>query len=127
MGRVGVFRATPLRLPVSNIHGFEVLVTGARGATYPNVGYSHQGLIWDVSDLDDPVLASEFFGATKASDHNLYIQGNTLYQSNYLAGLRVVDISDVSNYPFFESGVIAVTSGSEGLFLVKKKDQRLVP
>jgi hypothetical protein len=66
--------------------------------------------------------------------------------------LRILDISDVanprevayfdtvpmgeevpgfagswSNYPFFESGVIAVTSMREGLFLLKKKDQVLVP
>ena len=71
------------------------------------------------------MLASEFFVATKASDDNLYIRGNTMYQSNYLAGLRVADISDVTNPK--ESGVIAVTSDSEGLFLVRKKDQRLVP
>ncbi|MFQ5569766.1 MAG: choice-of-anchor B family protein [Rhodothermales bacterium] len=142
--------------------------------TYPNVGYSHQGwltedhryfflddeldelqgkvettrtLIWDVTDLDDPVLVKEHFSDNKSSDHNLYIRGNTMYQSNYDGGLRVFDITDVSNpveigyfdtvpagengpgfggswsnYPFFQSGVIVVTSGSEGVFILKKKD-----
>ena len=93
-------------------------------ASYPNVGYAHQGwftddqryfylddeldelqgnaattrtLIWDLSDLDDPVLAREFFGTTRASDHNLYIKGNTMYQSDYQAGLRMLDISDPVN------------------------------
>jgi len=178
VGHQVCFGANETALSIADVSDVDNTVAIAR-ATYPNVGYAHQGwltedhryffmddeldefnnefegtrtLIWDVTDLDDPVLASEFFGATKASDHNLYIRGNTMYQSNYLAGLRVVDISDVtnpkeighfdtvpwgensagfggswSNYPFFESGVIAVTSGSEGLFLVKKKDQRLVP
>lgn len=142
-------------------------------ASYPNVGYSHQGwltddhryfllndeldevqgnveftrtLIWDVTDLDDPQMLKEHFGTQKSSDHNLYIVGDVMYQSNYVSGLRVLDISDVenpvevgffdtvpwgennpgfdgswSNYPFFESGVIAVTSGQEGLFLVRKR------
>ena len=143
-------------------------------ATYPNVGYSHQGwitedhrffymndeldelagstprtrtMIWDVTDIDDPQLVGEFMGATEASDHNLYIRGNTMYQSNYQAGLRVIDISNPtepkeigyfdtvptgenvagfggswSNYPFFASNIIIVTSGNEGLFLLKKRD-----
>ena len=143
-------------------------------ASYPNVAYSHQGwvsedhrwfylddeldelnhempgtrtLIWDISDLEDPQLVREHYGETGATDHNLYIVGNLMYQSNYQSGLRVLDISDPanprevgyfdtvpygdnepgfggswSNFPFFASGVIAVTSGSEGLFMVKKSD-----
>ncbi|MGH7502308.1 MAG: choice-of-anchor B family protein [Longimicrobiales bacterium] len=105
-------------------------------------------LIWDVSDLDDPQLINQFFGATEASDHNLYIKDNLMYQSNYQAGLRVVDVSDPmkpvevgffdtvpygtntpgfggswSNYPFFKSGIVIVTSGREGLFIVRKRDR----
>ena len=143
-------------------------------ATYPNYGYSHQGwltedhryfymndeldelqgsvdgtrtMIWDVSDLDDPQLAKEHLSENKASDHNLYIQDDLMYQSNYQSGLRVLDISDRenpaevgffdtvpygenapsfggswSNYPFFKSGIIVVTSGNEGMFIVKKRD-----
>jgi choice-of-anchor B domain-containing protein len=141
-------------------------------AEYPNVGYTHQAwltedhryllmddemdelhglvdhtrtLIWDVSDLDDPVVAGEFLNPNSVSiDHNQYVVGDKVYQSNYVAGLRVIDISDIenpkeigffdtvpygsdgprfdgswSNYPFFESGVIVVTSGDEGLFLLR--------
>ena len=143
-------------------------------ATYPNVGYAHQGwltedqryffmddeldelqgkvegtrtLIWDVSDLEDPQLVEEYVSNNKSSDHNLYIKGNLMYQSNYVSGLRIYDITDVehpvpvgyfdtvpygedapgfngswSNYPYFESGVIVVTSGNEGVFVLKKKD-----
>lgn len=142
-------------------------------ASYPNVGYAHQGwitedhryfylndeldelsgktdgtrtMIWDLSDLDDPQLIREYVSTNKSSDHNLYIKGNFMYQSNYQSGLRIFDISDPanpapvgyfdtvpygtddpgfggswSNYPFFESGVVIVTSGSEGLFVVKKR------
>ena len=143
-------------------------------ASYPNVGYAHQGwitedhrffylddeldelsgkvdgtrtMIWDVSDLDDPQLVREYISTNKSSDHNLYIRGNFMYQSNYQSGLRIFDISDPanpipvghfdtvpygedepgfggswSNYPFFTSGSVLVTSGSEGLFVVRKRE-----
>ena len=100
-------------------------------------------LIWDLTDLDDPVLAGEYFGETDAIDHNMYTVGDLLYQSNYSNGLRILDISDPenpeevayfdtvpyedgtdmggswSNYPYFRSGTILVTSGQQGLFMVR--------
>jgi choice-of-anchor B domain-containing protein len=102
-------------------------------------------LIWDVSDLDDPVVIKEFLNPNStAVDHNQYVKGDKVYQSNYVQGLRILDISDIenpeevgffdtvpfgdnsprfdgswSNYPYFESGTIVVTSGKEGLFLLK--------
>ena len=138
-------------------------------ATYPDVAYSHQGwldeeheylymndefdeydkgrtrtVIWDIKDLDDPVVAAEFEHSTAVSDHNLYVVGNLMYQSNYAGGLRVVDISDRenpkevaffdtepdaadepglwgswSNYPFFASGVIPVSSMGGGVVFVR--------
>ena len=142
-------------------------------AEYPNAGYTHQGwltddqeffyvndeldevsgeqsrtrtMIFDVRDLDDPILVQEMMGTTAASDHNLYVQGNYMYQSNYSAGLRILDISDPenpvevgyfdvnpvgdneagfngtwSNYPYFKSGTILVTGIESGLFMLKKK------
>lgn len=108
-------------------------------------------LVWDVSDLDDPVLVNEHFGETFTIDHNLYIVGDLMYQSNYVSGLRVLDISDRenpeevgffdtvpwdesvvfdgswSNYPFFESGTVVVSSGKEGVFFLKYRRPELVP
>ena len=52
--------------------------------------------IWDVSDLDAPVLATYYDGPTPSIDHNLYIRGNLVYESNYRSGLRVLDASDVA-------------------------------
>ena len=141
--------------------------------SYPDVQYSHQGwlsddhryfymddegdevagvtprtrtIIFDLTDLDDPQVAEMFLSPTAASDHNLYIKGDTMYQSHYKSGLRVVDISNRtkpveigyfdtvpygennpgfggswSNYPYFKSGTIVVTSMNEGLFVVRKK------
>ena len=142
-------------------------------ASYPSLGFTHQGwltedhryfymndeldeiagllktrtLIWDLTDLDDPQLVKEHFGTQEGSDHNLYIRGDLMYQSNYRSGLRVLDISDRenpveigyfdtvpygdnspgmgfgswSNYPFFESGIVILTSNYEGLFILKKR------
>jgi len=147
--------------------------------TYPNVGYTHQGwlsedqryfymddeldetgrtvsrtrtLVWDLADLDDPVLVKEYFGPTAASDHNQYVVGNRLYQSNYNAGLRVLDISNPieprelgfldtnpwfedrpgfsgswNNYPFFRSGNVVVSSIGEGIFVARYNPTRPVP
>jgi choice-of-anchor B domain-containing protein len=101
-------------------------------------------LVWDVAELEDPILVAEHFGTTGATDHNLYIKGDRMYQANYQAGLRILDISDPENpeeigffdttpydgnpptmggawtaYPFFESGTLIVSSTQEGLFLLR--------
>ena len=107
-------------------------------------------LVWDVKDLDDPVVVREFIGTTRATDHNLYIVGDLMYQSNYAAGLRVVSIADRenpvevaffdldpeigdepgtdtgswSNYPFMASGIIAATSMESGVFFVRLSGRR---
>ena len=142
--------------------------------SYPDEGYAHQGwltedqryfyqndegdelikdlggtrtIIWDLQELDDPILTGMYISENQSSDHNLYVRGNLMYESNYVSGLRIIDISDPenpkevghldtvpwgedkpgfagswSNYPFFESGTIAVSSIREGLFLVKKTE-----
>ena len=143
---------------------------GIAMADYPGVAYAHQGwltddhryfylndeldeardlvdgtrtLIWDFTDLDEPELAGEFVAETTETDHNLYVKGNLMYQSNTAAGLRILDISNPeepfetayfdtspvggrgvswSNYPFFKSGIIVVTGGHYGLFILRKKD-----
>lgn len=141
--------------------------------SYPNVSYAHQGwlsedqryfylndegdeeasgsmtrtVIFDLKDLADPVVAKEFFGTTHAIDHNLYVRSHYVYEANYKAGLRVLDITDPVNpkevgyfdttpggendakyggtwtdYPYFKSvkdGIVAVSSITEGLFMVR--------
>ncbi len=100
-------------------------------------------LIWDVLDLDDPQLAGEYFHDSPAIDHNLYVADGLLYEANYTSGLRILDIIDPtipapvahfdttpdddatgfggawSVYPYFSDGTIAVSSRSEGLFLLR--------
>jgi len=104
-------------------------------------------LVWDVTDLDDPVLMSEYFATTTETDHNLYVLDDLLYESNYGAGLRIIDISDPdnihevgffdtdpglgccgswSNYPYFRSGAVGVTGGGAGFFMVKKHEDMVM-
>ena len=142
-------------------------------ATYPDAAYVHQGwlsedhryyyqndeldelsgrtdrtrtMVWDLTDLDDPILVNEYFGPTSATDHNLYVKGNLMYQTNNASGLRILDISDPahpvevgffdttpfgldeagfdgtwSSFPYFKSGIIVISSRREGLFIVRKR------
>ena len=136
--------------------------------SYSGVAYTHQGWLtedhkyfvvgdeldeqqsgvntttyfFDVQDLDNPFLAGTFVANTAAIDHNLYIKDGIAYQSNYRAGLRMLDVNNPlnaeevgffdlypssdgaqfngtwSNYPYFASGVVAVSHIEEGLFLL---------
>ena len=100
-------------------------------------------LVFDITDLDKPILANTFKSDLKTIDHNNYIIDTLLYQSNYSSGLRVLSIADPinpkeiayfdtypagdkfdyigswSNYPYFESKTIVVSSIEEGLFVLK--------
>jgi hypothetical protein len=110
-------------------------------------GTNTRTIVLNVSDLENPVVQYIHEHETTAIDHNNYVHEGFAYQSNYAAGLRVLDVGDVenslsevaffdtypahsdatfdgtwSNYPFFESGTIAVSGREEGLFLVKRSD-----
>ena len=153
-------------ISVANVSDKENPVILSKGS-YPNSGYIHQGwltedhrhffqndeldegggretrtLIWDLEDLDDPVLLGDFFSGLPAIDHNLYIRGKYLFQANYTSGLRIWDVTDPSSpqffgyfdtfpgsdagnfagawstYPYFESGIVIVSGINEGLFVL---------
>jgi choice-of-anchor B domain-containing protein len=103
--------------------------------------------IWDLNDLDNPVLNGTYNNGNTSIDHNIFIKDGLAFQSNYTSGLRVTDTWKVSqgrlkergffdvypadddtafagtwgNYPFFESGMVAVTGIEEGLFVLKPR------
>ncbi len=60
-------------------------------------GVNTTTLIWDVTDLDAPVLINKFQHQTTSIDHNQYVKGNYVYQSNYSSGLRILDLTNVAN------------------------------
>jgi len=137
-------------------------------ASYPDAHYAHQGwlsddhryfflddeedggpgvktrtVVFDLKDLSDPVMVAQFAGATDATDHNLYIRGQYMFQANYAAGLRIVDIADpknakevgyfdtypsndtpgfvgaFTNFPYFRDGIVAINNMSDGLFILR--------
>ncbi|MDX1547438.1 MAG: choice-of-anchor B family protein, partial [Rhodothermales bacterium] len=139
--------------------------------SYPTSSYIHQGwftedqryfflndeldqgptrtLVFDLTDLDDPQLLTEFIAETTSQDHNLYVVGNYVFQANYTAGLRILEFqyddgaldpaslrevalfdtfpqSDArgysglwSVYPFFPSGNVVASDIGGGLFVLQ--------
>ena len=49
-------------------------------------------LVFDLQDLDNPVLHYIYSGPHAAIDHNGYVRGNRFYLANYSAGMRVLKI-----------------------------------
>ena len=172
VGREICFGANETAISISDVTDKENPIAIGTGS-YPGAVYVHQGwltedhsyffqndehdemydkvdktrtLIWDVTDLSDPIMIREFYGPTSATDHNLYIHGDLMYQTNFSSGLRIIDVSSpedpieigyfdttpyggdgpgyigtLSSYPYFESGIIVVTSIREGVFILKKQ------
>lgn len=141
---------------------------------YSNIGYTHQGwfsedqryfilgdetdeltfgfdsrtLVFDLADLENPILHTTYLGETAAIDHNGYVKGEDFYLANYTAGVRILDISGIdaqtiveegffdtypfnntaafegvwSVYPYFKSEKIIVNDINSGLFVIIKSN-----
>lgn len=100
-------------------------------------------MIWDLTELGDPQMVKIYEAKTKVIDHNLYVKEKLMYQANYQAGLRILDISKSlepievgffdtypdgdntafngawSAYPYFKSGIVIVSTIEDGLFVLK--------
>lgn len=142
--------------------------------SYSNGGYTHQGwlaedhqyyylgdeldeinfggrtktLVFDLEDLDNPILHHTYLGATNAIDHNGYTKNNSFFIANYTAGFREINTINIASavmeeegffdtypsnnnanfngvwsiYPYFESGVIVISDINTGLYLVKPSE-----
>jgi choice-of-anchor B domain-containing protein len=110
-----------------------------------NIGHNARTYVWDVSDLDAPVLVGHHDSTLGVIDHNLYVHGPFVYQSNDEAGLRILRIDNLSaaqltevayfdtypasnnpefngswnNYRFPGSGNVIVTGIYEGFFVLQ--------
>ena len=108
-------------------------------------GHNARTYVWDVSDLDAPVLVGHHDSALPVIDHNLYVHGQYVYQSNYEAGVRILRIDNLStaqltevawfdtypasdaaafhgswnNYRFPGSGNVIATGIDEGFFVLE--------
>jgi len=118
-----------------------------------NSNHNTRTYIWNIEDLNAPIFLGYFQSNIASIDHNLYIKGDKAYQANYTGGLRVLDINNIatgnlteygyfdvypnsngrtfngawSNYPFFESGSIIISSIEGGLFVVQESSPATCP
>lgn len=142
---------------------------------YPGLGYTHQGwlsedhryfflgdeldetvfghttktLVWDMKSIQSPKLIGTFFSSQRAIDHNMYVRGTTLVQANYDAGVRILDLKNVSSgileeiaffdtqpneneaqfvgawsvYPYFKSNNIIISNIDGKLFVIKPSEE----
>ena len=98
----------------------------------------------DVSNLDFIAVVDTYSTSITAEHGNSFINGNYVYQANHRAGLRILDLSDISSggltevgyfdttpgttgggtdgvygvYPFFSSGTVIISSVNEGLYVL---------
>ena len=138
--------------------------------TYEQLGYVHQGWLTDdhtffllgdeldestfqqrtrthvinVSNLDAPEYLYAYEHETQATDHNLYVLGDRVFEANYTVGLRVLEFGDLSIqeiseiaffdtfpehddvsltgawsvFPYLPSGTIIVSDIENGLFVL---------
>ncbi len=112
-----------------------------------NNGHNARTLVWDVANLDAPILNGFYEHADPVIDHNLYIHGNYMYASNYESGLRILRLDNLSssapiltevgffdmypagqsaqfngnwnNYKFPRSGLVIATGIDEGFFVLR--------
>ena len=101
-------------------------------------------LIFDMADMDSPQFVYTHEATTAATDHNLYVAGNRVFQANYSSGLRILEFADLANreltevawfdtypqgddngldgawsvYPYLDSGAIIVSDQTNGLFVL---------
>jgi choice-of-anchor B domain-containing protein len=110
-----------------------------------NFGHAARTYVFDVSDLDAPVLVGHHDSALGVIDHNQYVHGQYVYQSNYEAGVRILRMDNLSaaqltevayfdtypasdhpqfngswnNYRFPGSGRVIATGIDEGFFVLE--------
>ena len=52
-------------------------------------------IVMDLEDLDDPGDVTIYDSGITSIDHNLYVRGRYAYESNYEAGLRILDLQEI--------------------------------
>lgn len=55
--------------------------------------------VWDIRDLKNPNHTGIFKSSVRAIDHSQYVHNGLSFQSNFGAGLRVLDVSSVPHDP----------------------------
>lgn len=101
--------------------------------------------VWDMHDLDAPVVTGFYEADGPAIDHNQYTNANYTYQANYRRGLRILRLADLGSakleevayfdtfpnsdgngfsgawnvYPYYNSGLVMISDINLGFILVR--------
>jgi len=107
----------------------------------------------DVTNLDNIGVADTYESSVSGFHSNMFVVGNYVYQGNHRGGLRILDLSNVSDgvlvevgyfdttptlsgstqdgvwgvYPFYNSGIVILGSADEGLFIVRATEITTMP
>ena len=108
-------------------------------------GHNTRTLIFDIMDLDNPVVLGYYEMNTSAMDHSLFIVDNYVYEANLRAGLQIFDVSHLPNtnlipagyfdvdassnsttmngawsvYPFWSNNIVTISDTDRGLFITQ--------
>jgi choice-of-anchor B domain-containing protein len=127
--------------PASGAHNTWTTEDGNYVIVGDEIGGGPWTRIFDIQDLNNINMVSEYIVDEEAVVHNSYVKGNHLYVGHYTEGVRVVDITHPENpmeiayydtylsneygylgcwsvYPFFESGKIIASDMQSGLFVL---------
>jgi choice-of-anchor B domain-containing protein len=125
--------------------------------SYVGVGYVHQGwltpdqryflqgdeldehddgvdtriYVWDVADLDAPILVGFHEAGIPAIDHNLFVVGNHVVQASYRAGVRFLRTGNLANaelaeVAFFDTIPVDDDADFSGVWGVHRFDSGIV-
>jgi choice-of-anchor B domain-containing protein len=76
-------------------------------------GHNTRSYIFDLSDLDNPVEIGRYTGPTPAIDHNLYTRDGYVFETNYRAGLRILDAAQIASGTLTEVAWFDTVPGSD--------------
>lgn len=55
--------------------------------------------IWNIANLEKPILTGTYKSDVVSIDHNQYVHKGFSYQSNYGAGMRILDVQGIPSDP----------------------------
>lgn len=108
-------------------------------------GHNGRTYLWNMSDLNNPVVLGYYQSPSPAVDHNQYIRDGHSFQAAYRAGLRVLSLANIASgsatevgyfdiypssdsnqfngawnvYPYYPSGNVVVSGIEQGLYVLR--------
>lgn len=128
--------------PFAGTHNTALTSGGGYALTSDEIGFTRKTLkVWDIGDVDEPVLVAEYTPNLEETIHNVRVRGRYAFVAWYTAGVRVIDMIDPTHprevgyadtypgpsggfdgtwevYPLLPSGRIIASDRNSGLYLL---------